>query len=220
MGGQRYGRGPVRRVLRLVEVQEEPASDAELFLASEGWHIEWAGTTGTPLGRPRTGVVGPDFIGAVGKRIFLAADGWLIKRLIEVLGPAYFGTKRDRQRAFREARNLFIACLLAANINTKALADLNGLNDSTVRGWRRDGEAWIADNLLPLLLTVPDDGSAPLPRNIPAKSPKGGEEEMNATMAAEIIERLERIEESAYRIELRQLDEQEQERDDVESLDD
>jgi hypothetical protein len=47
-----------------------------------------------------------------------------------------------------------------------------------------------------------------------AKSPKDGEDELNATVAAEIIDRLDRlqedvadIKESSYRIELRQLDE-------------
>src|SRR5262249_53905475 len=112
---------------------------------------------------------------------------------------------KDARDAHDLARDFLMALLIGNGANNEALSKTEGRDASTVRRWRRKGEKWAANE--PLLAALLES---------PAKSPKGGEEEMNATMVAEVIERLERLQEdvrdikqSSHRIEFRQLDAEE-----------
>jgi hypothetical protein len=178
------------------------------FLRGSGWHIRKAGTTGTPQGPPRRGFAG-DFIAPTVKRVLSVGDYWLARIALELFqdGSEY------------EARYLCVACVLGAGVNAQAFGDLHGKDRRVVNRYRSKGEDWIRRNLLVLMLTMPRDGSAPIPPNLSHKSPNRGEDdEMSPAVANAILERLDqrldRIEASTARIELRQ--QMQGERDDYE----
>jgi hypothetical protein len=203
------------------------------ILSDGGWIIRHEGTTGTPEGRPKTGVTDPEKIVEALNTLLHASDLWLARLISELWGSDTLPWKSDaigvngrKGHGRKTALSLLIACLTRGDrpVNTQALAEFWSRDNSTLRSYARSGHNWIYDNGLLLALTVPEGMVAPLPRNPPAKSPKGGE--MNATAERAIIERLDRIEASTTRIELRQ--QMQGERDDyereqitgVESLDD
>jgi hypothetical protein len=205
------------------------------YLAAGGWRVEKAGATGGKRGKPPKGISGPKMIDAKVLHIFRQADGWLAEVFVRLAYANEFGlqvplpydTNGRKGRARKAAWGLAIACVLNAGVNTKAFADMLGMDESYVRSLRRYGEDWINKNMLYLLLFLTRDRRGqelPLP-NTPANSPKGGrEEEVNATALADLRTEMREMHDEQMRalsrIELRQLDELERDRDETETLED
>jgi len=176
-----------------------PHSD-QGFLAEGGWHIENAGTTGKPVGRPTRGITNPGGIEVATESLLLSADRWLARMVLTLsqsdtlpAGWMPTGTNGRKGNGHKTARALFVACL-NEHVNTEAIGARYAKDASLVRRYSKQGREWIADNLTLLCLTVPQGAVAPLPENSPANSPKGGGVEMSASAAYEIITRLDRIE--------------------------
>jgi hypothetical protein len=181
--------------------------DEDSCLQPFGFHIEHAGTTGTPRGRPRKGIAKPELLEATTRRALEADKGiarmiWLLL-IAHTAGAKVPGLIDRKGQAHKLAQALYVACVLnAANVNTKAFASLKGRDESTIRGYRRAGEEWVRAN--PLLLAMaevpfPAGERAvaaarkrweSLPKNLPANSPTGGSE-MDTTAVVETLDRIE-----------------------------
>jgi hypothetical protein len=108
-------------------VTEDPAEAG--FLSEGGWHIEKAGTTGQPIGRPATGIRDEDaLIDAINEG--LAKDQYRAARVKTLSDLPRHLTRSELHALRKELTN----AVRREAINTKTVAQLYGLKSLTQRG--------------------------------------------------------------------------------------
>lgn len=99
------------------------------FLSEGGWHIEKAGSTGLPVGRPPQGILDEDEMYAA---INAGLDPERQARIDEILGGEG-GRLRLSPSALRQIRAELVGGVVPVDRNTKTVGDFYGITPRSAR---------------------------------------------------------------------------------------
>jgi hypothetical protein len=140
MSPPRYGRVKTER--GWVEMD---GAEAELLAPGSGFHVERAGTTGQPVGRPAKGIQQPKRIAERMSRV-AREDADTFEAYVYYAFDFHDPNGKPKKRQLAHLQHLWSAAAKDAGINVDALSRLSGIAKRTINRWIEKGHAKVAQN--------------------------------------------------------------------------